>query len=409
MKLELLMDMHNSIEQEGITQEYIDALEEFITECNEAEAKGLELVDDSVYDTVKVWLEEANPESDVLKHTWSEDDSDLTDLDVFQAKFPMQSIQTIKDLSDKGVADFIKRLPVDNSPVKMMASMKMNGHGIRVVFEDGKLIKAHSRGRMSNGRDITRQAKIFIGDKPELEPYGLVEVRGEVLLKFENLGEARSYNPTIKSAFSAVSSLCRDSSTEAENKLLSFVAYNVFFDGMNFTKLSEKYDFLSETGFETPYAGKFAINRTVCKQTFDAVVNAFAKVQDGDEETEGYPYYTDGVVVAVDDLAQFDSFGGEEHHNYGNLALKIGRWKQDMYSAKIVDIKWKRGKNKLSPVAVVEPTLTMTGNTVQNVPLYNPYNILILEAYPGNTINFRYGGEAGVKPCFSNGANITEG
>ena len=79
-----------------------------------------------------------------------------------------------------------------------------------------------------------------------------------------------------------------------------------------------------------------------------------------------------------------------------------------MYSAKIVDIKWKRGKNKLSPVAFVEPTLTMTGNTVQNVPLYNPYNILILNAYPGNTINFRYGGEAGVKPCLPSGENISE-
>lgn len=408
MNIKLLMDLHNSVEEQGVTDEYIEALESFIIECNEAEARGEELVDDSVYDTVKVWLEDANPDSDVLKHVWSTDESDLTDLDVYQAKFPMVSIQTIKDISDKGVDDFINRLPADGSDVLMSASMKMNGHGIRVVFKDGELVKAHTRGRSSNGRDITRQCKIFIGDKPNLKGLGLVEVRGEVLLPFANLDAAKQFNPDIKSAFSGVASMIKDSATDDEIKLLRFVAYNIYFEGMTFTKLSEKLDKLEEYGFEVPYQGCFTVNRNNCKQKFDWIVGIFAKKQDGADGKEPYAYYTDGVVVAVDNIKQFESFGGEEHHHFGNLALKIGRWKQDMYSAKIMEIRWKRGKNKLSPVAVVEPTLTMTGNTVQNVPLYNPYNILILNAYPGEIIHFRYGGEAGVKPCLSNGENISE-
>lgn len=408
MNIKLLMDLHNSAEEQGVTAEYIEALESFIIECNEAEARGEELVDDSVYDTVKEWLEDANPDSDVLKHVWSTDESALTDLDIYQAKFPMVSIQTIKDLSDKGVDDFINRLPADGSDVLMDASMKMNGHGIRVVFKDGELVKAHTRGRSSNGRDITRQCKIFIGDKPNLKGLGLVEVRGEVLLPFANLDAAKQFNPDIKSAFSGVASMIKDSATDDEVKLLRFVAYNIYYEGMSFTKLSEKLDKLEEYGFEAPYQGCFTVNRNNCKQKFDWIVGIFAKKQDGADGKEPYAYYTDGVVVAVDNIKQFESFGGEEHHHFGNLALKIGRWKQDMYSAKIVEIKWKRGKNKLSPVAVVEPTLTMTGNTVQNVPLYNPYNILILNAYPGEIIHFRYGGEAGVKPCLSTGENISE-
>ena len=408
MNIKLLMDLHNSIDEQGVTDEYIEALESFIIECNEAEARGEELVDDSVYDTVKEWLEDANPDSDVLKHVWSKDESALTDLDVYQAKFPMVSIQTIKDLSDKGVDDFINRLPVDGSDVMMSASMKMNGHGIRVVFKDGELVKAHTRGRSSNGRDITRQCKLFIGDKPNMKGLGLVEVRGEVLLPFANLDAAKQFNPDIKSAFSGVASMIKDSATDDEIKLLRFVAYNIYYEGMQFTKLSEKLDKLEEYGFEVPYQGCFTVNKNNCKQKFDWIVGIFAKKQDGADGKEPYAYYTDGVVVAVDNIKQFESFGGEEHHHFGNLALKIGRWKQDMYSAKIVEIKWKRGKNKLSPVAVVEPTLTMTGNTVQNVPIYNPYNILILNAYPGEIIHFRYGGEAGVKPCLPTGENISE-
>lgn len=407
--IKLIMDMHDSVEEQGVTDEYIEALESFITECNEAEARGEELVDDSVYDTVKNWLEEANPDSDVLKHVWSQDESDLTDLDVYQAKFPMVSIQTIKDLTDKGVTDFINRLPIDGSNVQVYASAKMNGHGIRVVYKDGVLVKAHTRGRSSNGRDITRQCKLFIGDRPEMKELGIVEIRGEVLLPFANLDAARQFNPDIKSAFSGVASLIKDSATDAEINLLKFVTYNIYFEGIEECRtLRDKFKLLESFGFETPLCGAFMLNKNNCTAVLNGIVEKFAEIVDAKNGGTPYEYYTDGVVVAINDIKQFESFGSEEHHHFGNLALKIGRWKQDMYSAKIVDIKWKRGKNKLSPVAFVEPTLTMTGNTVQNVPLYNPYNILILNAYPGNTINFRYGGEAGVKPCLPSGENISE-
>lgn len=400
MSFKLILDMHESLEETGITDEYIEALEEFITECNEAEARGEELVDDSVYDTVKTWLQDVSPDSDVLKHVWSTDVSDLTDLDIYQQKFPMVSIQTIKDINDKEVNDFISKM---TGSMRFLASMKLNGHGIRVVFNNGVLVKAHTRGRSSNGRDITRQAKNFIGDKPELDGFGLVEVRGEVLIPFENLSAAKQFNPAIKSAFSGVSSLIKESSTKEENELLRFVAYNVFFDGSEeFVALSDKFNFLDEHGFETPYGQTFTVGPSKAKMAFEKIVEMFATVQ------ETYSYYTDGVVVSVDLFDEFESFGSEEHHHNGNLALKIGFWKQDMYSAVIEDIKWKRGKNKLSPVAVVEPTLTVTGNTVRHVPLYNPYNILILDAYPGEVIHFRYGGEAGVKPCFADGRNVTE-
>ena len=92
---------------------------------------------------------------------------------------------------------------------------------------------------------------------------------------------------------------------------------------------------------------------------------------------------------------------------------------------------WKRGKVKLSPVAIVsenagevsdeefeelgnsvldevQGVLTAQGNRVKRVPLYEPKNILILEAYPGRVLNFRYGGEAGVVPCFPDGRLLKE-
>ena len=53
--------------------------------------------------------------------------------------------------------------------------------------------------------------------------------------------------------------------------------------------------------------------------------------------------------------------------------------------------------------------VSTSGNKVRRIPLYEPNNIVILDAYPGSVINFRYGGEAGVVPCFEDGTPLTDG
>ena len=120
--------------------------------------------------------------------------------------------------------------------------------------------------------------------------------------------------------------------------------------------------------------------------------------------------------------------GIDGNHRLGNIALKVGIWEQVQYCGFVQKILWTKGKVKLSPVAIVadEPdmliededgkmvnwddlgVLTAQGNKVRRVPLYEPKNILILDAYVGNPLWFRYGGEAGVVPCFSDGRLLKE-
>lgn len=407
----LLLDQHNSLETQADLEEHIDALEEFIIECNKSEAEGIELYPDSVYDTVKEWLKELCPDSPVLQQVWSEDSGDaLEDYDRFLIEHPMLSIQTIKDVQSKEMSDFVNSLP--DGDIMILASMKENGHGIRIVYNDGHLIKARSRGRASNGRDITSQLRLVLGAYNEaLADKGLVEIRGEVLLPYTNLDLARQYNPSIKSAFTGVSSMLRDSASNDETKLLRFVAYNYFCDNDSSTTLSDKYINLENWGFETPIAELFRVNKSNFYESVDNILSTMeGYLHDATFDGSGkeYEYYTDGVVVSINDLSLFDSLGSEGSVNLGNLALKIGYWEQNIYSGTIQDIIWKKGKTKLTPVARIDGTLTAVGNVVQNIPLYAPCYILELEAYPGNTIYFRYGGEAGVVPCTSDGRLITE-
>ena len=140
-------------------------------------------------------------------------------------------------------------------------------------------------------------------------------------------------------------------------------------------------------------------------------------------EDNEYDYFCDGVVVEINNRELFRSLGLEGNHNVGNIAMKVGIWSQDQYVGYVQKIEYTRGKVKLSPVAIIsdEPNaiiedrgqilnyedlgvLTAQGNKVRRVPLYEVKNILILEAYPGNLIHFRYGSEAGVVPCFPDGS-----
>lgn len=406
---------------EGLDDARIELLEKIILDCNES-MNDLEAVQvaDSIYDTLYSALKEVKPSSRVFSHIW-EEDGDITDYTDLLVKHPMMSIETAKSYTCDEFQKFIARMPFSTS---YFASYKINGHGIRIVYEDGFLVSATSRARSSAGRDLTNHMKILLGDyNDKLVDYGLVELRGELALKLDRLQEARSFNPSIKSAFSAVSSLIKPSASAEEVSLLSFLCYEFIVDDFAYDTKEEEYMALQELGFETPeYMLIEEINQEDLQTTIVDVIEAF------DENYEEFGYFCDGVVFSLNDRYEFLSLGIEKTHNLGNIALKVGVWEQKQYCGIINKILWTKGKNKLSPVAIVSDNLgdliedengklvnlneigvlTSQGNTVKRVPLYEPKNIMILDAYVGEPLFFRYGGEAGVVPCFPDGRLLKE-
>lgn len=405
-KLQWIFSKFNTPEAEDLKSELIDSLESSLLKLQEAAQRGDELVSDGVYDTLKDYLQQIHPSSPVLKHVWSADDPNAKlddELDRFLKVYPMLSIQTIKAFADKAYQTFKSSLP--RGVIRLFVSAKLNGHGIRIVWKDGNLVKATSRGRSTTGRDLTAQMKLILGSyNPHLADLGLVEGRAEAVLPFYNLDKARQYNPNLKSAFTAVSSVIRASAAEEETKLLDIVFYDILSDKLSFSSLSEKYYTLESWGFKIPYC--FPV-MTSAQDLDGAIDRALIKAE---EDTKDYQYYMDGLVIAVDSTEHFMAMGQEESFRYGNVAIKMGKWKQDNYSGVVSHIKWEKGKSKRTPVAVLEGdgVLTATGNKVVNVPLYAPVYILLLEAYEGNTIHFKYGGEAGVVPLTSTGELVTE-
>ena len=393
----------------SLQEDKIEALERYIQDCNEAmNGDGEPLVEDAIYDKLVQLLTQVRSDSPVLQELWSEDDEVVGSYNKLLEENPMVSILTVKSWNDDAITQFIQRMP---ETANYLASYKINGHGIRVVYNDGNLVEATTRGRSTNGRDITEHVKIILGDYNEaLSEYGLVEIRGELALKLSNLDKAREFTPGLKSAFSAVSSLIKPSATKEEVELLDFLTYGVYIEDYDLSSKEEVFSQLSEWGFETTeYISLEDISKDDLLENMREVVSAL------ESNYEEFGYFCDGVVFEVSDGDVRSYLEGEgKYHDY-NLALKVDSWSQDIYTGYIKEVTWKRGKFKLNPVAVVvedldsnEGVLTVQGNRVKNIPLYNPKNILILKAYIGSPLSFKYGGEAGVVPCFPDGKLLSE-
>jgi DNA ligase (NAD+) len=421
MKIVDMLEFVDKYGFEGFDDEKIEELEGVIIDLNKSmNDPEAVLVADGIYDALFDLLKRLKPDADVLNTIW-EEDGDITDYTDLLVRNPMMSIETAKSFDCPEILQFVDRLP---DTADYMASFKLNGHGIRIVYEDGLLVSATSRARSSAGRDLTEHMKHILGVYNEsLEDYGLVEIRAEAVLRTSLMSEAREFNSSLKSPFSAVASLMRQSATEEEVKLLSVICYKVLSDNLDFETLSEEYSFLEDCGFEVPEHG------VISNLGRESIIGFLEETLIPDLENlyEEYDYFCDGIVFGLNDSEEFNSLGSEGKSNNGNIALKVGVWKQDVYTGIVNKIIWTRGKNKLSPVAIVSENygdleeidgkyenlndigiLTIQGNKVKRVPLYEPKNILILECYEGEPLSFRYGGEAGVVPCFSDGRLLKE-
>lgn len=422
LKLSNILELIDAEGEAGFDDSKIEELEALIEECNHLQRTDyMNQVADSIYDVLYDMLKRVNPNSHILSEIW-EEDGDITEYTELLQSNPMMSIETIKSFDSKELINWVNSMP--NYIASYFASFKINGHGVRVVYDNGHLVSATSRARSSGGRDLTEHMRVILGEYNEaLSEYGIVELRGEVCLKLENLDKAREFNPAIKSAFSAVASLIRPSTTIEELQLLDFLCYGFIMDGFSFIDREEEFQKIEECGFSVPqYMLIESADRDTLMDTIHSVVEVF------EEAYEEFGYFCDGVVFEINDRETFNSMGIEGNHNCGNIALKVGLWKQDQYVGYVQKIIWTRGKSKLSPVAIVaeEPdmiredclgnimnmeqlgVLTAQGNSVKRVPLYEPKNILILDAYEGEPLYFRYGGEAGVVPCFADGRTLNE-
>lgn len=238
-----------------------------------------------------------------------------------------------------------------------IAMLKMDGLTCSLLYENGRLIKAETRGDGEIGEDVTHNAMV-IPSIPKRIPYtDKLIVDGEIICK---LNDFKEFEGEYKNARNFASGSIRLlDSVECSKRKLTFVAWDVIgdcrygkYDG---STLWSKLCMLDVFGFDiVPFR-----ESELCLE--DSVITLR-------EIADLYNYPIDGLVFKWNDCKEYESAGRTGHHFRGGLAYKFY---DELYETKLADIEWTLGKTGvLTPTAVFK-TVQIDGCDVSRASLHN--------------------------------------
>jgi DNA ligase (NAD+) len=306
-----------------------------------------------------------------------------------QHRVPMLSLDNT--YSEEEVANFYKRimrlLPEEKIPV--VIEPKVDGVAVSVMYENGKLKYAATRGDGSVGDDITQNIKTIKSVPHQLRGAApkVFEVRGEAYLDksgFEKLNKEREAaglplfaNPRN----AAAGSLKHLDPGVAATRPLGMIFYGTgAIEGAEVNCHSKIFPLFKKLGLPTHALWSVA-------GSVDQILKA---IRDLDEIRRRFPYETDGAVIKVDALAQRAQLGFTAKSPRWAIAYKYAA---ERVETKLLDIKVQVGRTGiLTPVAVLEPVL-VSGSTVARATLHNEDEIKRKDIRIGDTVVIEKAGE----------------
>jgi DNA ligase (NAD+) len=306
-----------------------------------------------------------------------------------QHRVPMLSLDNT--YSEEEVANFYKRitklLPDEKIPV--VIEPKVDGVAVSVMYENGKLKYAATRGDGTVGDDITQNIKTIKSVPHQLRGRApkVLEVRGEAYLDkkgFEKLNKEREAAglPLFANPRNAAAGSLKhlDPSVAAKRPLGMIFYGSGAVEGADVDLHSKIFALFNELGLPTHEDWWLA-------DSVDKILNA---IRDLDEIRRDFPYETDGAVIKVDALEQRESLGFTAKSPRWAIAYKYAA---ERVETKLLDIKVQVGRTGiLTPVAVLEPIL-VSGSTVARATLHNEDEIKRKDIRIGDTVVIEKAGE----------------
>ncbi len=242
----------------------------------------------------------------------------------------------------------------------LTAEYKFDGLTLNLLYENGKLTKAATRGDGVTGEVVTAQVNTIKKLPKTISYKGTIEIQGEGVMRLSQLNR---YNETasepLKNARNGVAGAIRnlDCKLTAERGL-SFFAYNIGYSDKTFETQSHMREFLKSEGFETE--GEFEIIKSL--------VNAEKYALKTEEIRPHLDYLIDGIVFKVDNVKLREELGYTEKFPKWAIAFKF---RPDEKTTKLLDVVWQVSRSaKLNPLAILEP-VDIGGVTVSRATLNN--------------------------------------
>lgn len=280
--------------------------------------------------------------------------------------------------------EVVSALPKERHPVPMLSLAKtkdreelaqwLNGHegllswkldGLTVVlsYEDGKLIKAVTRGNGEIGEVITDNVKCFANVPHSISFTGRLVIRGEALITYADFEEINRKIPDIDSKYKNPRNLCSGSVRQLDPNItkernVKFIAFNlVEAEEVDFNNSCDKrYQFLKSQGFDV------VEYKIVTESTIADTIAEFEKAL----PVNAFP--SDGLVLTYEDVAYGQSLGRTAKFPRSAIAFK---WADETAVTTLREIEWSASRTGLiNPVAIFDP-VELEGTTVSRASVHN--------------------------------------
>ncbi len=304
-----------------------------------------------------------------------------------QHQFRMYSLDNSYDFND--LEDWEKRLQkAIDSPIEFVAELKYDGASISILYENGKLKEAVTRGDGFQGDEITSNVKT-ISEIP-LKLHGdFTErffMRGEIYLtrkNFDKINARRAeegFDPFMNPRNTASGSLKIQDSAEVRRRSLSAVLYQFVGEEMPAETHWELLQKAKSWGFKTSNHAKLCKNLDEVKDF----------INHWEEKRHELDFEIDGIVVKVNSLAQQKTLGYTAKSPRWAMAHK---YKAEKAETELLSVSYQVGRTgAVTPVANLKPIL-LAGTVVKRASLHNEDIIKKLGLYEHDFVYVEKGGE----------------
>ena len=303
-------------------------------------------------------------------------------------KYPMLSLSNT--YTEEEVLEFDARVrKLIGDDFEYVAELKYDGVAIGLSYENGRLIRAVTRGDGVRGDVVTdnvrtiRSIPLVLRGKNQPRSF---EIRGEIFMSHEGFrllneqrnaaGEDVFANP--RNATAGTLKL-QNSSLVAKRPLDCFL-YHLLGENLLYSSHYENLTAAREWGFKIPeYIRKF-----------ENMPDLFSFIRDWEESRKGLPFDIDGIVIKVNRYDQQEELGFTAKSPRWAIAYKF---KAEQAVSRLLSIDFQVGRTgAVTPVANLEPVL-LAGTTVKRASLHNADQIRLLDIRLGDEVYVEKGGE----------------
>ena len=354
----------------------INRIKELVEQLNKASDAyyntGNTLMDDEEFDTLLEELKELEEQTEFIlsnSPTHTVGAKILSHLNKVSHEIPMLSLdkcRTTEELIDFAGND------------KCYLSVKYDGLSTRLIYDNGQLISAATRGNGVEGTDITEHVKYY-ENVPMTIPYKeRFVIDGESIIlnhDFQTINSKLPEDQQFKNSRNLASGTLNNLDMNiVKERRMNFFAWRVIegFDDIdsNYSKLCGAFTLGFEVGLITPH----------CVEHNDQIQLAIDWLKH-DAERQGIQI--DGIVMAKDSAKLSNQMGRTEKFFRHSIAYKF---KDETYKTELLDIEWTVGRTgQITPTAIFQPVI-IDGTTVERASVHNVSVLTQLDLHVGDKL-----------------------